>query len=166
MSDRFWSKVDMSGGPDACWNWIAFCDDDGYGRFQLSKRVSRTAHRVAWQMANGPICDDLCVLHKCDNPSCVNVSHLFLGSRLDNNQDRQRKGRNGLVRMFGDANPARIHPDKVRRGEAHGNSTITEEIVRRVRAGAGTNRAVAAELGLSEAHVSKIRSRKLWAHVA
>lgn len=56
----------------------------------------RSVHRVAWQLANGPIPDDMCVCHRCDNPPCCNVEHLFLGTVAENNYDRDRKGR-GVV---------------------------------------------------------------------
>lgn len=166
MTERFWSKVDQSGGPDACWNWTAFRDRDGYGRFQISKKVGRTSHRVAWEMENGPIPDGLCVLHKCDNPACVNVSHLFLGTRLDNNKDRHRKGRNGpRVRKYGDDNPSRKHPENLPRGEGHAHARINEDIVRKIRASSSPSCALVAEFGLGESHVSRIRKHKLWAHV-
>ncbi len=50
-------------------------------------------HRVAWEDANGPVPDGKCVLHKCDNPPCCNPEHLFLGTREENNADRDAKGR-------------------------------------------------------------------------
>lgn len=71
----------------------------GYGKFWLGKRASVSAHRVAWQIANGPIPDEgpghhgWCVCHRCDNPLCVNPDHLFLGSNLDNQRDKAAKGR-------------------------------------------------------------------------
>jgi len=165
MTERFWSKVDRSGGSNACWNWTAFRDRDGYGRFQISKTVCRTSHRVSWEMENGPIPDGLCVLHKCDNPSCVNVVHLFLGTRADNNADRKKKGRNGLVRLCGDANPSRQSPETLPRGEGHANARINEQIVRAIRSSSASSRALAKQHGLGESHIYKIRTRKLWAHV-
>ena len=166
MTERFWSKDDQSGGPDACWNWTAFRDRDGYGRFQISKKVGRTSHRVAWEMENGPIPGGLCVLHKCDNPACVNVSHLFLGTRLDNNKDRHRKGRNGpRARLFGDANPSRQHPENLPRGTRHANAKINDDIVREIRSSLSSSRSLAAKFGVGETQISRIRSHKRWTHV-
>lgn len=98
--DRFWSKV--SYGPSAssmigqeCWPWTGAASDEGYGRFLLNGRNGGyvMAHRYAWEQANGPIPDGLFVLHRCDNPRCVNPWHLFLGTKGDNNRDRAAKGR-------------------------------------------------------------------------
>jgi hypothetical protein len=88
--DRFWTKVQKS---DGCWQWTAYRDPMGYGRFRLNGEA-RLAHRVSWEMHNGSISpEDLCVLHKCDNPSCVNPDHLFLGDRIANVADMVAKGR-------------------------------------------------------------------------
>lgn len=69
----------------------------GHRRIWFEGRM-RLAHRVAWMITNGPIPDGLCVLHRCDNPPCVNPAHLFLGTVQDNNADRDAKGRGKLPR--------------------------------------------------------------------
>jgi hypothetical protein len=80
-----------------CLLWCGLKDHAGYGRFKFGGRSLR-AHRVAWSVDNGSIPDGLCVLHKCDNPACVNVDHLFLGTDKDNAADRAAKGRNAIPR--------------------------------------------------------------------
>jgi len=90
--DRFWSRVDKSGGPDACWLWTAGTHTRGYGRIRWGGKA-QSAHRISWTLANGPIGADLYVCHKCDNPLCCNPSHFFLGTASDNMSDRDEKGR-------------------------------------------------------------------------
>ena len=92
-ADRFWGKV-QKGPDDQCWHWVAYKRPDGYGQFYLDGKTV-TAHRTAWQLTSGRIPNGLCVCHKCDNPSCVNPGHLFLGTMTDNIRDRDAKGRNG-----------------------------------------------------------------------
>ena len=90
LIDRFWSKVDKK-GEDECWNWMAGVDKDGYGMFKNGNEYIRT-HRFVYSIIYGKIGINL-VLHKCDNPSCVNPKHLFLGTFKDNMQDKIKKGR-------------------------------------------------------------------------
>ncbi len=77
---RFWSKVDVKGNLDECWEWEGTKDKDRYGMFYFNKKQYKT-HRISWILKNGQIPEDdsfyktLCVCHKCDNPSCVNPHH-------------------------------------------------------------------------------------------
>lgn len=135
LAQRFWSKVDKSGGPNACWLWPS---TKGRGKFTFrSNRES--AARVAWMLKHGPLRAKICVLHKCDNPRCVNLRHLFAGTKKDNAQDMARKGRQVFQRhperasrgaqhwtkkhpelvLRGDAHPARLNPEMIRRGQDH-----------------------------------------------
>jgi hypothetical protein len=91
--DRFWSKVNKT---DDCWVWTGFKDKDGYGRFKYKGKNYR-ANRFAWMLTNNKeIPNKMFVCHHCDNPSCVNPTHLFLGTQSDNERDCWNKGRKSL----------------------------------------------------------------------
>lgn len=70
---------------------------NGYGVMYFNGR-QQYAHRIAWQLYNGDIPEGNCVLHKCDNPACINLSHLFLGTKRDNTHDMMNKGRAGFYK--------------------------------------------------------------------
>lgn len=84
----FWSMVDASGGVDACWPWLGARTAGGYGRHGRA-----AAHRVAWEIVNGPIPADHSVLHSCDRPECVNPGHLRVGTPADNVAEMIERGR-------------------------------------------------------------------------
>lgn len=87
---RFWSKVEKT---DTCWIWGGNKNQDGYGLFYPLSKKTAQAHRFSWSLINGPVPDGLYVCHKCDNPSCVNPDHLFVGTQTDNMRDCKNKGR-------------------------------------------------------------------------
>lgn len=103
VEERFWDKVDMGlplngSTPARCWLWTGAKNRDGYGNFGLTSKKTMLSHRVSWMFQNGPIPVGMNVLHRCDNPDCVNPFHLFLGTQKDNVDDCASKGRRNQVR--------------------------------------------------------------------
>jgi hypothetical protein len=91
LEDRFWSKVQRS---DGCWLWTGASTWQGYGLIHHhGRRGMVSVHRLSWTIANGGIPAGLQVLHRCDNPPCVNPDHLWLGTNADNIADKLAKGR-------------------------------------------------------------------------
>jgi len=95
VSARFWSKVDKSGGANACWPWTASLRSDGYGQMHVPGKNggARASHRWAWELTNGPPGRDVFVCHHCDNPKCCNPEHLYLGDDKSNSADKVARGR-------------------------------------------------------------------------
>jgi hypothetical protein len=126
------------GGLDDCWEWLGNRYPNGYGRF-----AGKGAHRRAWERAYGPVPDGLLVLHRCDNRPCVNPRHLFLGTSLDNSDDKISKGRGA-------------------RGRRINTNRLTEEAVRAIRLDARNQRVIAADYGVAQATVHRIKSGISW----
>lgn len=101
---RFWEKVQRN-ERDKCWPWLGTRKPNGYGMIGIGGKIV-SAHRLSWELTYGEIPPGFFVCHKCDNPPCVNPSHLFLGTAEDNVHDAQAKGRIPV---------ARPRPPKVRR---------------------------------------------------
>lgn len=102
VEDRFWQKVDKSGGPDACWPWTKTRNMGGYGQFSVRHRHV-LAHRMSFLLSGGVIPSDLFVLHRCDNPPCCNPKHLFIGTNADNVLDRDNKNRQPRGELIGNS---------------------------------------------------------------
>jgi transposase len=88
---RVWSHIDKK-SKNECWNYIGNEKDTGYGRVGLNGKT-KLIHRVIWEIAKGPIPDNVNVCHTCDNKLCCNPKHLFLGTQKDNMEDCKQKGR-------------------------------------------------------------------------
>ena len=126
-----------------CIEWQKSRRRFGYGQqWDSEARKVVLAHRKAWRDVHGPIPDGLCVLHKCDNPPCVNVDHLYLGTYKDNSRDKKERGR---------------EPDVV--GEKNPNCKLTDKqvgMMKRLRSRGWIQVRLARRFGVTQAHVSKI----------
>lgn len=156
QEEAFWLKVRKAPG---CWPWLGFRKenkDNGYGMARWDGKTV-LAHRVSWRLANGPVPKGLCVLHRCDNPPCVNPEHLFLGTLRENTRDMMAKGRS---RWTGPKVPLK--------GSAAPASKIKEHdvvAIFRLRAEGATLTELARKYDLAPATVSAILLRQSWRHV-
>jgi hypothetical protein len=149
--ERFWARVDRR-GENECWPWTGHLTGKPvrYGSITIDGKPTKT-HRLSWQLANGPIPPGMLVRHKCDNGACCNPAHLELGTHLDNNRDREMRGRGRRIS-----------------GAAHARAVLNEEIVReikrRIARGVGIKK-ISEEMGIARHHVSNIAHHGLWSHV-
>lgn len=151
FEDRFWNKVDKK-GIDDCWPWIGHLSSGvrgGYGRFFLNGRA-QSAHRISFKISGKETTsDNPHVLHKCDNPRCVNPNHLYAGSHRDNMADMSRRGR-------------------VRHGKFnYGGSKLSTNDVIEIRnlCGKLTEKNIGQKYGISIGSVSLIRNHKTWKQI-
>ena len=140
---RFWDKVDVR-GPDDCWEWTKTKVPGGYGNFWDGEK-SEGAHRMAWRLMRGIIPIGMFICHHCDNPSCCNPNHLFIGTQVDNMMDMKLKGR------------------------SHKNSKLNVKEVVEIRrlfsAGGVTHREIGKMFNISRRHISQVVNRKRWRHI-
>ncbi len=129
-SERFWKNVKKQSG---CWLWTKGLTGKGYGGFCVRGFTVR-AHRAAYAMTFGSFDPMLYVCHRCDNPTCCNPEHLFLGTLQDNHADMCAKGRIAK----GDRSGARLHPERIARGDKNGARLYPERLARGIRNGAYT----------------------------
>ncbi len=131
-----------------CWEWTGRRNHAGYGMVCLSPK-NQLMHRASYEAFVGPIEADKFVLHRCDNPPCVNPAHLFLGSKADNMADAIAKGRLHL------------------RDGAHANARLSVDAVREIRSSKGmSNKQLAERHNVSEWAIKSIRRNISWRHVA
>lgn len=132
--------------------------NNGYVRLTI-KGKKWYAHRLAWTQAHGPIPEGMDICHKCDNRRCINVEHLFVGTRLDNMRDAASKGR--ISR--GDK-----HSASVPKGEANHMAKLTKEAVEEIRSAKwprGARRQLAEKFGVHESLIGLVIRNKIWRHI-
>jgi hypothetical protein len=141
-------------GMTDCWHWTGALNHLGYGLFASARKYYGCpeihAHRISWWVHNGPIPGGLRVLHRCDVRSCVNPSHLFLGTQADNVADMVAKGRNRTVSLGGERNGmARLTFRQV-------------EAMRAAFAGGESQRSIALRFGVSAMTAHRALRGKSW----
>ena len=136
-----------------CWEWLGYCNRDGYGIFGVSHQSARLAHRLSYACFRRAVPAGCCVLHICDNPKCINPAHLFLGSQAENVADCTAKGR-----------WARSRPSQ--RGELNAQAKLKRcdvEAIRELANQGIPQRRIARRYGISQSQVSNIRRGAKWA---
>jgi hypothetical protein len=153
---RFESKF-IPEPNSGCWLWIGGANCEGRGRFYINGS-NTTAPRACWMIYVGAIPEGLDVCHKCDNPSCVNPDHLWLGTAKDNLADMVQKNRHYQKNK----------PWLLARGERNGASKLNEESVSEIKsriANGQSIRSIALDFGISKTTVDSIKRGTLWGHV-
>lgn len=149
LEARFWAKVDER-GPSECWPWLGYRHPLGYGQVKAHGRTS-LSHRVAYELAHGPIAPGMDILHACDNRWCQNPAHLRQGTHPENLGEMVQRGRSN-------------------RGEMRWSAKLTEAQVREIRGliaeGCASDRDIAPLFGVSPASIRRIRHGEAWKHVA
>jgi hypothetical protein len=144
---KFWSRVDKK-SADECWLWIGAFDKDGYGQMRDGiRKIQDRGHKFSYRLHFGVIPKNMCVCHKCDNPSCVNPNHLFLGTALDNQKDKMAKNRHA-------------------KGESQGHSKLTNEQISQIRSRANDDyKVLCSEFNIVPSTVYRIWHKESWKHI-
>ena len=141
--DRFIKKIKIN--ANGCWEWQGYCTNDGHGLFART-----TAHRWFYQHIHNKLLDpNIFVCHICDNPPCVNPSHLFEGTPQQNVDDMIQKGRQ----------------KNSHKGIKHPNSRLTEQQVLAIRNDGRRPAVIAREYGITLVHLLNIKNKKVWRHI-
>lgn len=147
LKKRFFIKIKKS----KCWNWNSKTSNRGYGEMKINGKY-KFAHRISWQIHNGNIPHNLCVLHRCDNRKCVKPTHLFLGTRKENNLDMRKKGR-----------------DRQLKGEKHFRAKFSDLDIKNIRSNytgkRGEQVILAKKYNCKRAAISRIINRFNWKHI-
>ena len=159
LEERFWEKVDKK-SDDECWGWLGCLDREGYGEIYCKAIPHFKAHKISWLIYFGKsIPNGICVLHKCDNPKCVNPNHLYLGTQKDNAKDREERDRGNRRFLYGKEHP--------QHGEKHWSNKLSEKDVKEIRqlwaTGDYTLRELGKKFSVSHGLINNINHGRKWA---
>lgn len=161
LIERFEAKVDKS-NPEGCWLWTGSKNNKGYGMILVQTAIGkRLAHRVSYELYVGPIPDGLCALHRCDTPACVNPKHIFLGTKKDNIDDMDAKGRR-VVGFCPNNKPPLYKADD------HPKAKLTSKLVLSLRERHANGEALCAlarECGLNKSAMRRALRGETWQEV-
>ena len=132
--------------PTGCWEWLGSKSVAGYGRIKFDGRYWAT-HRLMAHLKIDDVDENSIVCHRCDNPSCLNPEHLFIGTQKDNVNDRDAKGRRNQAR-----------------GERQGSAKLTEDQVKAIRLDTRKQSVIAKEYGSTRTHVGNLKANRAWKH--
>lgn len=150
IKERFYKHINKI-QEDECWDWLACKNGNGYGLFYIHRIGRAYSHRVSYTLHLGVIPDQMLVCHSCDNTSCVNPKHLFLGNEITNAKDMVKKGRCAST------------------GERSWKTKLTNEDVVTIRSkfssGQYTYKQLAEQYGVGQNSICRIVKRKRWSHI-
>ena len=135
--DAFEAKIQKT---DKCWVWQGTKNGYGYGIFMIAGGKTVRAHRYAYELFVGQIPDGKIIMHKCDNPPCVNPDHLQIGTKAENNADTAKKRRHNY-------------------GLNHWNGRLTDDDIAMICASTETQSVLAAKYGVNQSHISRIKNK-------
>lgn len=143
---RIISKTAILNG---CWIFGGAKNEKGYGVLVLWGRKGKiaTTHRLMYMIERGTVSSGLMVCHTCDTPACVNPAHLYVGTALDNNRDREARGRRNV------------------KGERHHNAKLSDDAVKAIIRGGKNDAEFGREFGVDRALVRRVRLGKAWMHI-
>ncbi len=145
----FWTHVEKT--ESGCWMWTGCTFSNGYGRVRLKRNRTVVAHRLSWELTNGPIPEGMFACHKCDVRACVNPNHIFLGTDADNVRDCIEKCRRADLS-----------------GSKHPMAKLSEadiQIIRERRKAGEQLKQIAPDFGVTKQMICCITTGKNWTHV-